>query len=156
MGRQAMQDITVESGAWQGLGTDAARVREAVFVRELGIAAPLISDEADLDAVHVVAYRRGRAVAAARLLPDGAIGRLAVLADARRMGVGSLILQALIAHAARRGDRCVRLYAQRDAVPFYLRHAFAPVGEPFYEAGGEHIEMARLLGGAMSNVNRRS
>ncbi len=140
-----MQDITVESGDWQRLGADAARVREAVFVRELGIAAPLISDEADLDAVHVVAYRRGDAVAAARLLPDGAIGRLAVLADARRQGIGSLILRALIVHAAQRGDRCVRLYAQRDAVPFYLRHAFSRVGEPFYEAGVEHVEMVHLL-----------
>lgn len=140
-----MQGITVESGDWPALGTDAARVREAVFVREQGIDAPLVSDEADLDAVHVVAYRGRDAVAAARLLPDGAIGRLAVLADARRMGVGSLILHALITHAQRRGDRCVRLYAQRDAVPFYLRHAFSPVGEPFYEAGIEHVEMARRL-----------
>lgn len=140
-----MQDVTVESGDWDGLGTDAACVREAVFIQELGIAAPLISDDADLDAVHVVAYRRGDAVAAARLLPDGAIGRLAVLSDARRMGVGSLVLHALIAHASQRGDRCVRLYAQRDAVPFYLRHAFSPVGEPFYEAGVEHVEMERQL-----------
>lgn len=140
-----MHGITVESGGWQALGMDAARVREAVFVRELGIDAPLISDEADLDAVHVVAYRWGDAVAAARLLPDGMIGRLAVLAIARRMGVGSLILHTLIAHAEQRGDRCVRLYAQRDAVPFYLRHAFSPVGEPFYETGVEHVEMARRL-----------
>lgn len=140
-----MQDVTVESGDWHGLGTDAARVREAVFIQELGIAAPLVSDDADLDAVHVVAYRRGDAVAAARLLPDGAIGRLAVLSDARRMGVGSLVLHALIAHASQRGDRFVRLYAQRDAVPFYLRHAFSPVGEPFYEAGVEHVEMERRL-----------
>lgn len=140
-----MQDITIESGDWHGLGADAARVREAVFVRELGIGTPHISDEADLSAVHLVAYRGGDAIAAARLLPDGAIGRLAVLSHARRMGIGSLLLDALIDHAARRGDRCVRLYAQRDAVPFYLRHAFSPVGEPFYEAGVEHLEMARAL-----------
>jgi predicted GNAT family N-acyltransferase len=140
-----MQDVTVEAGDWHRLGIDAARVREAVFVRELGIAEPLVSDEADLDAVHVVAYRRGNAVAAARLLPDGAIGRLAVLQTVRRAGIGSRVLDALIAHAVRRGDACVRLYAQRDAVPFYLRHRFSRVGEPFYEAGVEHVEMVRLL-----------
>ena len=151
-----MHDITVESGTWQGLGTDAARVRETVFVRELGIDAPLVSDEADLVAVHVVAYRGGDAVAAARLLPDGAIGRLAVLADARGVGIGSLILHALIAHAERRGDRCVWLYAQRDAMPFYLRHAFSVVGEPFYEAGVEHVEMSRRLDVETSKTNRRS
>lgn len=142
-----MRDVTVQAGDWHGLGNDAASVREAVFVRELGIAAPLVSDEADLDAVHVVAYREGDAIAAARLLPDGAIGRLAVLPRARRSGVGSLILEALLAHAIQRGDACVRLYAQRDAVPFYLRHQFSTVGEPFYEAGVEHVEMVRQLEG---------
>ena len=142
-----MEDVIVEAGDWRGLGADAARVREAVFVRELGIVAPLVSDEADLDAVHVVAYRLGDAVAAARLLPDGAIGRLAVLARARRTGIGSQVLLALIAQAEQRGDASVWLYAQRDAVSFYLRHRFSCVGEPFYEAGVEHVEMARTLGG---------
>jgi predicted GNAT family N-acyltransferase len=142
----AMQDVTVEAGDWRHLGPDAAAIREAVFVRELGVAAP-VSDEADLDAIHVVAYRRDGAIAAARLLPDGAIGRLAVLACARRGGIGSLVLRRLIAYALQRGDACVRLYAQRDAIPFYLRHAFATVGEPFYEAGVEHIEMMRRLDG---------
>ena len=141
-----MQEVTVEAGDWHRLGTDAAAIREAVFVRELGVAAP-ISDEADLDALHVVAYRQGDAIAAARLLPNGAIGRLAVLPWARGAGIGSLILQTLIAHAMQRGDACVRLYAQRDAVPFYLRHEFAMVSEPFYEAGVEHVEMMRPLAG---------
>jgi len=93
----------------------------------------------------VVAYREGDAIAAARLLPDGAIGRLAVLAHERHAGVGSLILEALLVQATERGDLCVRLYAQRDAVPFYLRHRFSTVGEAFYEAGVEHIEMVRQL-----------
>ncbi|MGG1943512.1 GNAT family N-acetyltransferase [Trinickia sp. NRRL B-1857] len=141
-----MQDLTLRAGDWHGLGKDAACVREAVFVRELGIEAPLISDEADLAAVHVVAYREGDAIAAARLLPDGAIGRLAVLPHERSAGVGSKILEALLVCATERGDECVRLYAQRDAVPFYLRHRFSTVGEPFYEAGVEHIEMVRQLG----------
>ncbi|WP_206955739.1 GNAT family N-acetyltransferase [Trinickia acidisoli] len=142
-----MQDVTVAAGDWNGLGEDAARVRDAVFVRELRIAAPLVSDEADHDAVHVVAYRAGDAIAAARLLPDGAIGRLAVLSAARREGIGSLVLRTLIVRAAQQGHACVRLYAQRDAVPFYRQHGFTTVGESFYEAGVEHIEMMRSLGG---------
>lgn len=140
-----MQEVTIAAGDWGGLGADAARVRDAVFVRELRIAAPLISDESDLEALHVVAYRDGDVIAAARLLPDGAIGRLAVLPEARRTGIGSRVLDALIAHATRRGDACVRLYAQRPAVSFYLQHGFTTVGEPFHEAGIEHVEMMRPL-----------
>lgn len=140
-----MREVTIASGKWSSIGADASRVREAVFIRELGVDAPLVSDEADNGAVHVVAYRQGEPIAAARLLPDGAIGRLAVLPCARREGIGSRLLRTLIEHAARRGDARVRLYAQRDAVSFYLRHGFASVGEPFYEGGVEHIEMARPL-----------
>lgn len=140
-----MQNVTIAAGDWGRLGADAARVREAVFVRELQIAAPLVSDEADSDALHVVAYAQGDAVAAARLLPDGAIGRLAVLPTARHTGIGSRVLRTLIEHAADRGDACIRLYAQHEAVPFYLRHGFSTVGAPFYEAGVEHIEMVKSL-----------
>jgi predicted GNAT family N-acyltransferase len=146
---RAMSDVIVQTGDWATLGADATMVRDAVFVREQRIAAPLEWDEADLDALHVVAYREHGTtrypVATGRLLPGGAIGRLAVLMEARRGGIGSRVLQALIAHAARRGDACVRLYAQQEVVPFYLRHGFATVGEPFEEAGVQHIEMCRVL-----------
>ncbi|WP_038801944.1 GNAT family N-acetyltransferase, partial [Burkholderia oklahomensis] len=37
----------------------------------------------------------------------------------------------------------VRLYAQQRAVAFYLRLGFRVVGEPFVEAGVQHVEMAR-------------
>lgn len=140
-----MHEVTIASESWSRIGVDASRVREAVFIRELGVDAPLVSDEADTGAVHVVAYRQGEAIAAARLLPDGAIGRLAVLPCSRREGIGSRLLRTLIEHAARRGDPCVRLYAQGGAVSFYLRHGFATVGESFYEGGVEHIEMVRPL-----------
>lgn len=140
-----MQNVTIATGEWSDVGVDAGRVREAVFVCELGIDAPLVSDDADLDAIHAVAYAQDGAVAAGRLLRDGAIGRLAVLSSARRTGIGSLLLNSLIDHAAARGDVCVRLYAQRDAVPFYLHHGFSTVGEPFYEAGVEHVEMMRPI-----------
>jgi predicted GNAT family N-acyltransferase len=144
-----MGEVVVQIGNWATLGSDATLVREAVFVREQRIAAPLEWDEADRNAVHVVAYGGLGAtrypVATGRLLPGGAIGRLAVLMEARRGGIGSRVLQTLIAQAARQGYACVRLYAQQEAIPFYLRHGFATVGEPFEEAGILHIEMSRML-----------
>jgi predicted GNAT family N-acyltransferase len=144
-----MSEIILQAGDWATLGLDAARVRDAVFVREQQIPAALAWDDTDRDAWHVVAYgeRLGarRAVATGRLLATGAIGRVAVLPESRRNGVGSRVLEALVAHAAERGDPLVLLYAQRAAVPFYLRHGFEIVGEDFVEAGVPHVEMVRKL-----------
>lgn len=144
-----MSEFTVETGDWPRLGADATLIRDAVFFREQRIAALHEWDDADLDALHVVAYRasaRGRQpVGTGRLLPGGAIGRLAVLEEARRRGIGSHMLRILIARAAGRGDAAVWLYSQSRVVPFYERHGFTKIGEPFEEAGVEHVEMRRPL-----------
>jgi predicted GNAT family N-acyltransferase len=146
-----MNKIILDVGDWATLGLDAARVRDAVFVREQQIPAALEWDEADSGALHAVAYseRLGerRAVGTGRLLATGAIGRVAVLRDARRGGIGSRLVETLIGHAEQRGDAHVELYAQRTAVRFYLRHGFAVVGEEFYEAGVPHVQMMRVLRG---------
>ncbi len=148
-----MSEFTVETGDWPKLGADAALVRDAVFVREQRIARPHEWDDADLDALHIVAYRASkggnRPVGTGRLLPDGAIGRLAVLEEARRRGIGSQMLRTLIEHAASRGDAAVWLYSQSRVAPFYERHGFSKVGEPFEQAGVEHVEMRRALGGPL-------
>ncbi|MDF3086326.1 MULTISPECIES: GNAT family N-acetyltransferase [Burkholderia] len=139
----------VETGDWAVLGGDAARIRDAVFVREQQIPPEWELDDDDPLSLHAVAYRTDaatglrRAVATGRLLPSGTIGRVAVLADMRGQGVGSAVLNALLDAARRRGEAVVRLYAQDSAVSFYLRHGFAAVGEPFVEAGVPHVEMAR-------------
>ncbi|RQU50410.1 GNAT family N-acetyltransferase [Burkholderia cenocepacia] len=139
----------VETGDWTVLGGDAARIRDAVFVREQQIPPEWELDDDDPLSLHAVAYRTDaatglrRAVATGRLLPSGTIGRVAVLADMRGQGVGSAVLNALLDAARRRGEAVVRLYAQDSAVSFYLRHGFTAVGEPFVEAGVPHVEMAR-------------
>ena len=85
------------------------------------------------------------AIGTGRLLPQGRIGRMAVLAERRGQGVGAAILRCLVDAARQRGDRSVELSAQRSAEAFYLRHGFAATGEPYREAGIEHIHMTRVL-----------
>ena len=84
-------------------------------------------------------------VGTGRLLPDGHVGRMAVLRDWRGRGVGSAILSALVDRAAARGMGRLVLNAQTHAVPFYARHGFAAFGEEFMEADIPHIAMAREL-----------
>jgi YbgC/YbaW family acyl-CoA thioester hydrolase len=143
----------VKTGSWADLGADAQRIRTEVFVGEQRIPAELEWDEDDATAVHAVAYNRlGQAVGTGRLLQQAPgtarIGRMAVHRAIRGGGVGRGLLEALLAAAARRGDREAMLHAQRSAEAFYAGLGFAPRGEPFDEAGIAHIEMTRRLAAA--------
>ena len=82
-------------------------------------------------------------IGCARLLPDGHIGRVAVLARWRRRGVGSALLLRLVDEARGRGDARVMLNAQVAAMPFYARHGFVASGDVFDEAGIAHRVMER-------------
>jgi YbgC/YbaW family acyl-CoA thioester hydrolase len=142
--------MTVALGDWQTLGQEASSVRFEVFVQEQQIPLTMEQDDADADALHVVVRNRlGAAVGTGRLLCEtpgvSKIGRVAVKRSLRGTGVGQLALQALISAASDRGDQQVKLHAQASATRFYLAQGFTPEGEPFKEAGIEHITMVKQL-----------
>ena len=144
--------LDIRTGDWSALGSDAAKLRTAVFVQEQGIAPELEWDDADSTALHAVAYNGlGQGIATGRLVRHNSdagknvskIGRMAVHRALRGAHFGQALLQTLT-HAARgRGDAEVMLHAQRSAEGFYQRLGFAPRGEPFDEAGIVHIEMVK-------------
>lgn len=145
--------LSVRVGDWALLGEAARPLRQSVFVDELGIAAALEFDERDAGAVHAVAFdAKGVPIGTGRLLPDARIGRMAVLAHRRGQGVGASILHALVAIAAGRGEREVRLHAQTSAVRFYLREGFSTEGEEYLEAGIPHRTMFKRLGDVGSGL----
>jgi predicted GNAT family N-acyltransferase len=96
--------------------------------------------------LHALAFdRAGRLLGTGRLLPDGHVGRMAVLPQARGTGVGSALLAALLQAARARGDREVALSAQTHAIPFYERFGFVAEGEEYDDAGIPHRRMRRAL-----------
>jgi predicted GNAT family N-acyltransferase len=131
---------------WSDARTEAQRIREAVFVAEQGVSREIELDDWDERCEHALAYDGyGRAIGTGRLLPDGHIGRMAVLRESRGQGVGGRVLEALIECARERGMRCVALNAQTHAAPFYARYGFIVAGETFMEAGIPHVAMERSL-----------
>lgn len=142
---QPTQRITVEIGDWARLEPLAAAVRRKVFVGEQGVPEAIEWDAGDAQCVHALARIDGEVAGTGRLLPDGHIGRMAVLAAYRGRGVGAAILLALLEQARRRGHRQVELSAQRHAEGFYARLGFDAVGEPYDEVGIAHIRMVRRL-----------
>jgi predicted GNAT family N-acyltransferase len=137
--------LRIELMGWENARALAAPIRFAVFVREQRVPAEIELDDMDARCIHVVAFEEKLPVGTGRLLPDGHIGRMAVLKSHRRRGIGAAMLGRLIAAARDRGDRMVALSAQVHAVPFYRAHGFVEEGAEYLEAGIRHQSMRKSL-----------
>jgi predicted GNAT family N-acyltransferase len=139
-------DYRIESGDWATLGAVAMAVRARVFILEQGVPAAIEHDAHDATSRHVVAFGPDNApIGTGRLLPDGHIGRLAVLKDWRGRGVGAALFERLLNLAADAGMQRLELNAQTPAAGFYARYGFTTQGAEFKEAGLPHIAMARQV-----------
>lgn len=116
-------------------------IRFEVFVNEQGVDPKLEVDGRDSECLHAVAFDNDKPVGTGRLLPDGHIGRMAVLKEYRSKGIGRLLLLRLI-EAARENDwEELHLSSQIRAVPFYEKFGFKRFGKVYPEAGIDHVDM---------------
>ena len=135
--------------SWQEAEPQLRAIRSTVFIQEQNVPEALEWDGADAHASHVLACdAAGKAIGTARLLLHGNlahIGRMAVLKGWRKQGVGSAVLECIIAEARRRGASSAFLNAQTNAVAFYERAGFTREGAEFLDAGIPHFRMTRRL-----------
>ena len=95
---------------WEQAQPTAGPLRFAIFVGEQNVPAGIELDDQDANCVHAVAFDvDGKAIGTGRLLPDGHIGRMAVVKEWRRRGIGAEILKALIEEAAKNDRKGVSL-----------------------------------------------
>lgn len=137
--------LRIELMAWGDARSEASRIRSAVFVAEQGVPAELEMDEMDARCLHALAFEGNEPVGTGRLLPDGHLGRMAVLKAWRGRGVGAALLERLVRAARERGDREVLLSAQVHALGFYRARGFTAFGEVYDEAGIPHQQMRLAL-----------
>jgi predicted GNAT family N-acyltransferase len=138
--------IRIDVLPWERAREEASRIRFEVFVREQRVPREIELDAHDAVSLHALAFdSKAGAVGTGRLLPDGHIGRMAVLPPWRGRGVGSALLERLVELARTRGDQAVVLSAQVHAQAFYHAHGFRPEGAVYEEAGIPHLTMRRTL-----------
>ena len=131
---------------WDKAQPHASPLRFAIFVGEQNVPPGIELDEMDEKSLHALAFDdAGKPIGTGRLLPDGRIGRMAVVKEWRRRGVGADLLEALVEEARRRGFREVKLSAQLQAAEFYRAHGFVAEGKVYEEAGILHQAMRRSL-----------
>lgn len=135
---------------------DALAVRFRVFVDEQQIPTNEEIDRYDATpteskARHFLARVDGLTVGTARLLldaPSGGpvhLGRVAVLHEWRRHGVGNALMTRLHDEAKARGYRSIEISAQVTALPFYERLGYIAEGPVYLEAGIDHRAMRFAL-----------
>lgn len=138
--------FSVRDAGWDRDRAALTAVRRAVFMEEQGVSAELEWDGLDDGARHFLALdATGHPIGTARLLPDGHIGRMAVLASWRGQGVGSALLRRAVDAAREQGFTAVELAAQTHAIGFYQRFGFTPYGAEFMDADIPHRNMRLAL-----------
>ena len=137
-----MPEFCIVTTDWRSDRQRLSRIRRAVFIEEQGVPEELEWDDDDAGAIHLLAVDADDTpIGCARLLPDGHIGRMAVLQSWRGNGVGRALLQKALELARAQGHAIVRLSAQTHASGFYRRHRFIAEGEEYLEAGIPHLAM---------------
>lgn len=126
----------------------AFSIRRSVFQDEQGVPAEEEFDADDERAVHVLAEIGGTPAGTGRIvfhLDYAKIGRMAVLKEWRRQGVGRALVDELIRIAAAEHTARLVLHAQVQAIPFYAALGFRIVSGEFEEAGIPHRRMERRI-----------
>lgn len=127
-------------------------IRIEVFVNEQKVPIEEEMDQYDLlsrkDVVHISAIIESKVVGTARYIKKNTeykIGRVAVLKNYRKYGVGKKLLEYIHRQAVNNGiEKCI-LDAQLTAIPFYEKNGYSKTGSVFLDAGIEHIKMIRLI-----------
>jgi len=139
------REFRIRDASWSVDGEALRHVRRIVFVVEQQIPEALEWDADDPVCLHALAIdANDDPIGTGRLLADGHVGRLAVLAERRGSGVGSALLEYLCAAATGRGHRALLLNAQCSVVQFYRGHGFELAGDEYIEAGIPHVPMRKL------------
>jgi predicted GNAT family N-acyltransferase len=127
----------------------AYALRHEVFVVEQGISEKLERDEDDKEATHLVALLDGRVVGTLRIVfAHGRLakmGRMAVAASIRKMGIGRQLMEFAAGSAAAAGADEIVLGAQVTAREFYKRLGYVEEGPVFDDADLPHVMMRKKL-----------
>jgi predicted GNAT family N-acyltransferase len=120
-------------------------IRGEVFIDEQNVPEAIERDGKDEEATHFLLTREAVPVGCGRILPDGKIGRMAVLQQHRGQGLGRQLLDFIVEQARYQGVKRLYLHAQTHALDFYLSAGFTPLGDEFEEAGIPHSAMELLV-----------
>lgn len=144
--------MEIRTTDWKSSRDLIRKIRTEVFINEQGVSPEQEWDDADLKAIHFIAFEGRNPIGCARLMSNGHFGRMAVLKNYRHQHWGSRLLRAIENHA--RNDlklREINANAQTKAIAFYKKNEFNIRGEFFEDAGMPHVEIHKAPGAPRTN-----
>ena len=128
--------------------TDARLIRQHVqYGRTQGFENEF--DEIDEYAYHLVIYQNDEAIATGRMYEKDQetmiLGRIAIIKECRKIGLGSKIVLRLENEAKQLGYIITQLSAQQRAQGFYEKLGYQTQGEVYYDEWCPHVTMKKLL-----------
>ena len=123
---------------------DVFLIRRKVFIEEQGVEEDEEFDEHEPLCRHFLLYSDNQPIGTARirsLRNSVKLERFALLKEFRRKGFGTTLLQYILEEAKLEAPGKIYLHAQSYVKDFYKASGFQVVGEPFLEAGIEHLKM---------------
>ncbi|HJL65777.1 MAG: GNAT family N-acetyltransferase [Arenicellales bacterium] len=131
-------------------------IRRTVFIEEQRVPEAEELDDLDGSCFHLLATsgdgeaRADIGTARFQLFPQATppsakAQRVAVLAGARRRGIGERLMEALELAVSEKGGQKIALSAQLSAIPFYEYLGYCAHGPVYMDAGIPHRDMERIL-----------
>jgi predicted GNAT family N-acyltransferase len=127
---------------------EARQIRETVFIKEQGFEKEY--DELDSVAKHIVIYDGNIAVGTCRVFwcdeeNSYHVGRIAVLKEHRKKGLGALLMEEAEKLTRELGGKTLKLGGQLRAAGFYERMGYTAYGEQYLDEGYPHIPFVKHL-----------
>ncbi|WP_099203482.1 GNAT family N-acetyltransferase [Miniphocaeibacter massiliensis] len=131
------------------LNNDIKHIREEVFVKEQKFADEF--DDVDQNCIHLLYFYENIPVGTARIFnseenfEEYHIGRVAILKDYRKFGLGKKIILAVEEKAKELGAKKLVLSAQKPVEEFYKKCGYISVGEEYFDQWCPHIDMEKEI-----------
>jgi predicted GNAT family N-acyltransferase len=119
------------------------QIRTEVFIKEQNVPEEIELDGYDDQADHFIAFYENRPIGCARVRINkyAKLERIAILKNQRGKGFGKQLTNFLIEYCKNQDIQEIRMHSQVYVADFYKKIGFETVGNTFFEAGIEHVEM---------------
>lgn len=145
MKHQNEKNWRIKQVSWQTAEQHLRAVRTSVFIVEQLVTPEFEWDNIDKTAVHVLASTDNAPIACLRIIDYQKIGRMAVLKQWRRRGVGHAILIKAIEICKQQGSKQLYLSAQTHAIGFYAKAGFKVTSDVYQDLHIAHVDMQLTL-----------
>lgn len=131
------------------LNEDIIYIRTKVFIEEQGFEKEF--DIIDDESIHILYYNNDSIAGTARLYKDNKrsdeyyIGRVAVLKEHRKYGIGMKMIKALEDKGREIRAIKFKLSAQKAVENFYKKNGYIPIGDIYYDENCPHIMMEKIF-----------